>query len=160
MRATLIVAIALTLALAGAAEAHIARFTVRPLDPETGLESVIPGLSTEDYWMTVSWRADRTLKPHYHYEGELVNPHMAGKCVARAQSTSYAHPPEGRQMSLSFRDFHFEDEVSELTWCAGRVTVTIRIARNGATVGSGEVIGTTHFSFTPGIDYPAITREG
>jgi hypothetical protein len=147
-----------TLAAAQAAEAHIASFVVRPLDPVNHLESIEPGLKTSDYWITVSWRADRTLKRGYHYEGELVSSKQVGRCVALARSSSYAQPPKGKQMSLSFRDFHFEDEVNYLEWCKGATTVTIRIARNGAKVGTGTTIGTTRFSFAPSVDYESTTQ--
>jgi hypothetical protein len=148
----------LTLAIANTANAHITRFVVRPLDPITKLESVLPGLDTEDYWITVSWRADRTLKHGYRYEGELASSKRAGTCVAHAQSTSYARPPKNRQMNLSFRDFHFESEVSDVQWCAGEAKVTIRIAKDGAKAGTGTEIGMTRFSFTPGEDYRAVTQ--
>jgi hypothetical protein len=159
VRLVCIVAAVLTLAIADAASARIGRFVVRPLDPITNLESVLPGLNTEDYWITVSWRADRTLKPGYHYEGELASSKQVGTCVARAQSTSYSRPPRNKQMNLSFRDFHFEDEVSYVQWCAGRAKVTIRIAKNGAKPGTGSQIGMTQVSFTPGEDYEAVTQQ-
>jgi hypothetical protein len=151
VRSIFIVAAVLTFGISSAADARIAQFRIRALDPITNLES-INGLNIEAYWLTVSWRADRTLGRGYHYEGELASAKPAEACVARAQSTSYTRPLKGKQMNLSFRDFHTEDEVSAVKWCVGKATVTIRVAKNGAKAGTGKQIGMTQLSFVPGED--------
>lgn len=104
---------------------------------------VTPSSPIVDDSVTVSWRADRTLRAGYHYEGSLV----AGSgldCAGLVLKKSKRRPKKGAPMSFSFSPF--DDRLADVPeWCRGRAYITVEIIKDGGK--TGATLATASFRF-------------
>ncbi|HEV7936710.1 MAG TPA: hypothetical protein VGP18_01640 [Solirubrobacteraceae bacterium] len=124
----------LVLALPSTSQALITNFKISPKLPYV-----------DETEVTVSWRATSTLKPGYHYEGLLVDPAGERGCASLVTAKSSAHVKKGRVASLVF--ISSSDREENFEWCDGKASVSISIAKNGSSEGSGTIIGIADFRF-------------
>jgi hypothetical protein len=128
------------LALSSPAQGFITHFKVSP-----------EHLYTDESEVTVSWRADRALKPGYHYEGVLLDPQHERGCASDVRATSHAHVRKGKTVSLHFNSTN--DAIGRIEgaeyseWCDGKAGVSISVVKNGTEAGSGTEIGFASFRF-------------
>jgi hypothetical protein len=93
--------------------------------------------------VTVSWRADRNLKPGYHYEGNLVA-RGDGDCASFVFKDSTRKPRKGTSMSFKFSPY--DDRLTDASeWCQGKASIIIRVVKDGAD--SGTIVGQLRLRF-------------
>ena len=126
------------LVLPGSAQAFITKFTISHKHPYVDESEVV-----------VTWRADRTLKSGYHYEGWLLDPQGERGCATSVRAKTSRHIKKAHNVSLTFNSLndHTQGPEGYYEWCDGKATFTISVVKNGAEEGSGTIIGGSSFRF-------------
>ncbi|HWY90996.1 MAG TPA: hypothetical protein VNY31_10020 [Solirubrobacteraceae bacterium] len=81
----------------------------------------------DDSQITISWNVERSLKPGYHFVGDMVNhTSYAYKCANRVSARTYGRIKGGQEAHLVFESLQDGD----YEWCAGRFELSIAVQSN------------------------------
>jgi hypothetical protein len=127
----IILAVILSGILAASSSATVTKFNVSPARPYV------------DDSVTISWRADRNLKPGQHYEGDLTDEPL-GDCASLVIHRFSARPQKGQMMRMTFSSY--EDPLTGgPQWCDGKAQVFVDVVDQK---GHGEgFVGIVGFRF-------------